>query len=253
MKFRFMLKFYIIVTIVTFSYIILNSTYENIYTYKAIKEFKEQCNEVNSSDTNHKYYNVSRETEESAFTRNGGLVNPGAPLDIIIKLESTFDLVVTPFINFFIGGHAAICCDNYKDENISTTTYDLIETTYNNTSTKAEICDKSYWEDLTFTDNYIILRVKNLSSSDKEKSYQKLLSMLGDPYNITFLLNKKKTHYCTDLATKTFKVVGKNTNYDGFVTTVYDLLVSPDVEIVGYKEYNSTNDISSYYGVNISL
>lgn len=253
MKFRFMLKFYIIITITTFGYIILNSTYENIYTYNAIASFKEQCSEVTSSANNERYFNVSRETQESSFTRNGGLINPGAPLDIIIKLESTFDLIVTPFINFFIGGHAAICCYEYMDENISTSSYDLIETTYNNTSTKAEIVDKSYWEDLTFTDNYIILRVKNLSKDDKEKSYQKLLSMLGDPYNITFLLNRKNTHYCTDLVTKTFNVVGKNTNYDGFVTTVYDLLVSPCVEIVGYKEYNQKNNVSSYYGVNINL
>lgn len=253
MKFRFMLKFYIIVTTVTFCYIIINSTYENIYSYNAIKAFKEQCSEVESSYNNQRYYNVSRETEEFSFTRNGGLINPGAPLDIIIKLESTFDLIVTPFINFFIGGHAAICCYDYEDENVFTTSYDLIETTYNNESTKAEVCDKSYWEDLTFTDNYIILRVKNLSEDDKQKSYQKLLSMLGDPYNITFLLNRKNTHYCTDLVTKTFNVAGKNTNYDGFVTTVYDLLVSPDVEIVGYKEYDKNTNISSYYGVNINL
>lgn len=251
MKLKFMLKFFIIICLTTFAYIIIGASYENIYTYNKIEEFKKECTQIESNNKYIKLYNVSRETEASSFEFRIYGINPGAPLDIIIKLESTFDLWCTPFINFFIGGHAAICADNYKDDNISLTNYDVIETTYNEAHKEVFVSSKVYWENITFTDKYIILRVKGLTDDEKSIALKKAISMLGDPYNLTFITNTKNTHYCSDLVTKTFKSVGKNTNYDGFATTIYDLLVSSSTEIVGYKEFDPNTQISSYYGVNL--
>lgn len=253
MKLKFMLKFFIIITLTTFGYIIINSTFENIYSVNLINDFKQTCTEVPGPNKNIKFYNVSRETEKPAFKYEDFFVNPGAPLDIIIKLDSTFDLWVTPFINFFIGGHAALCTDFYDDGNVVLNDELLIETTYNSQNKHVFISQKYYWEDTSFTDSYIILRVKNLTEEDHKEILSKAVSMLGDPYNLTFIMNTKKTHYCSDLITKCFKVANKNCNYDGFATTVYDLLVSGCTEIVGYKEYDSKTNIKSYYGVNLSL
>lgn len=251
MKLKFMLKFFIIITLTTFGYIIINSTYENIYTHNKIEEFKKECVEVDGPNKYIKFYNVSRETERASFVYHTYGMNPGAPLDIIIKLESTYNLWVTPFINFFIGGHAALCMDNYENDEVYLTDEDLIETTYNDSHQEAFVSSKNYWENTSFTEKYVILRVKNLTDEERYQALEKAVSMLGDPYNLTFIMNTKKSHYCSDLVTKAFKVVGKNTNYDGFATTVYDLLVSPDTEIVGYKEFDPKTQISSYYGVNL--
>ena len=251
MKLKFMLKFFLIITLTTLGYIIIDSTFENIYSYNKIEEFKNECDEVSSPNKYIKFYNVSRETERPSFEYHSYGMNPGAPLDIIIKLESTFNLWCTPFINYFIGGHAAICMDEYKSKDLNLTNYDLIETTYNNSHKEVFVSSKAYWENTSFTEKYIILRVKGLTDEDRNEALNKAISMIGDPYNLTFIMNTKNSHYCSDLVTKVFKSVGKNTNYDGFATTIYDLLVSPDTEIVGYKEFSPVTQISSYYGVNL--
>ena len=124
-------------------------------------------------------------------------MNPGAPLDIIIKLESTFNLWCTPFINYFIGGHAAICMDEYKSKDLNLTNYDLIETTYNNSHKEVFVSSKAYWENTSFTEKYIILRVKGLTDEDRNEALHKAISMIGDPYNLTFIMNTKNSHYCS--------------------------------------------------------
>ena len=128
---------------------------------------------------------------------------------------------------------------------------DILNDTLNNSHKEVFVSSKAYWENTSFTEKYIILRVKGLTDEDRNEALHKAISMIGDPYNLTFIMNTKNSHYCSDLVTKVFKIVGKNTNYDGFATTIYDLLVSPDTEIVGYKEFNPVTQISSYYGVNL--
>ena len=43
-----MLKFFLIITLTTLGYIIIDSTFENIYSYNKIEEFKNECGEVSS-------------------------------------------------------------------------------------------------------------------------------------------------------------------------------------------------------------
>lgn len=239
----------------TVAYFIIFALIENISTPAMIKSFKKECTEYvdDLSDDKQKFYTVSRGTNRPAFTVDSyGIVNPGAPLDVIVKLESTYDIpFVTQFINFFIGGHAALCCDTYNKNGVILNNKMLIEATYNSAHDDVFVCSKSYWEQISFTERYIILRVKDLTDSDREKVLDKAVSMIGDKYNLSFIFNTHKYHYCSDLITKAFRVVNKNTNYDGFATTIYDLVMSGDVEIVGYKEYNKDTKVSSYYGVDL--
>ena len=48
MKLKFMLKFFLIITLTTLGYIIIDSTFENIYSHNKIEEFKNECVEVSS-------------------------------------------------------------------------------------------------------------------------------------------------------------------------------------------------------------
>ena len=56
MKLKFMLKFFLIITLTTLGYIIIDSTFENIYSYNKIEEFKNECDEVSSPNKYIKFY-----------------------------------------------------------------------------------------------------------------------------------------------------------------------------------------------------
>lgn len=242
---------FLIVTVV-FSYIVLSSITENVIVSVEINKFKEEAVLVESiSMKNKKFYNVSRETDEPGFTCNASTINPGMPLDIIVRLTSSFNFpVLHEIFSFTIGGHAALICDDYSDSNYDIRKGELIETAYNNEHDDVFISDNRYWEDVDFTGNYIVLRV-DLTEDEKKVILNQAVSYIGDSYNLSFLFNTKKSHYCSDLMTKAFMAANINLNYDGFATTVYDLIVSNKTRIVMYKEYNPSTKISSYYGVNI--
>lgn len=254
-RFKFLHKIILTMILSTIAYFIIFALIENVGASCKIKNFKKECTQYveEMSNDKQKFYTVSRGTNRPAFTKNSyDVVNPGSPLDVIVKLESTFDIpFVTQFINFFIGGHAALCCDTYDNDGLVLNNNYLIEATYNSAHDDVFVCSKSYWEQIGFTERYIILRVKNLTDEDRTKVFEKAISMIGDKYNLSFIFNTHKYHYCSDLITKSFKAANRNTNYDGFATTIYDLVLSNDVEIVGYKEYDKTTKISTYYGVDL--
>lgn len=254
-RFKFLHKIILTMILSTAIYFIIFALVENASTSCMIKSFKNECTEYveEMSNDKQKFYTVSRGTNRPSFTKNSvGAVNPGAPLDVIVKLESTYDIpFVTQFINFFIGGHAALCCDTYNKDGLVLNNNYLIEATYNSAHDDVFVCSKAYWEYISFTERYLVLRVKNLTDDDRAKVLEKAVSMIGDKYNLSFIFNTHKYHYCSDLITKCFRVVNRNTNYDGFATTIFDLVMSGDVEIVGYKEYDRETKISSYYGVDL--
>lgn len=245
-------KLFLLFISVFVAYTIVSSTAENIYIQYRINSFKKSCtyNEA-LSDENTKFYSAETSDGRPSFEIENQNIQIGSPLDIIIKLDSTYDWpIFHEVISFTVGGHAALVCADYQDENYNISAGQLIETAFNEDQKAVEIANQFYWEALSFTYSYIVLRV-NLTDEQRSSVMQQAVNFIGDPYNLSFMFNTKKSHYCSDLVSKSFKAVGINLNYDGCATTVLDLAVSNQVQIVGYKEYNPTTKVSSYYGVNL--
>lgn len=251
---KFLVKLFLMAVAIFCGYVVTSSTYENISVHMKIKNFKEECTQVDKLNKNNykQFYSVSRENEEPSITYKNGVVKPGAPLDIVLKLDSTYDFpVFHEVVSFTIGGHAALSTMAYDDGNFSIPAQAMLETTFNDQSKEVFVNTYNYWESLNFTYSYLVLRV-NLTEKQKIDAMNKAVSMLGDPYNVSFIFNTRDTHYCSDLIMKIFREVGMFLNYDGFVTTIYDLIMSEDTDIVMYKEYNPHSKVESYYGVNFT-
>lgn len=247
---KFYMKLILSIFITSFVYIFVNSSIKNIMTSIQIKNFKDSCtlDEINSTSSA-EYYTVSRETQPGMYNNNGYIL-PGSSCDIMINLTSSFDFpIVHEIASFTIGGHAALAAFDYSDSFYDITNKDDIETAYNEEQKETFVDTKEYWNNLLYTDSFIVLRV-DLTEYQKRVVFNEAVSMLGDPYNLSFFFNTKESHYCTDLITKAFNSVGINLNSDGFLTTTYDLITSKYTQIVGYKEYDKVNEISRYYYVN---
>ena len=247
---KFLLKVFNVIFITFIAYILVSSSIKNIIVQTRINNFKKECtlNETLSTP-NKKFYSVSRETNKSLIY-DGDIVYAGQPLDIMINLSSSFAVPgFYEIFSFTIGGHAAVNSLNYADFTYDINESNCLETAYNDKYQDVFYDSRNYWEDLNYTDSYLVFRV-NLTENEKRIVFNKLVSMLDDKYNLSFLFNTKESHYCSDLVYKAFKEVGVNLNFDGFVTTMFDIATSKKVNLVVYKEYDKTKDIANYYFVN---
>ena len=247
---KFLSKLLSLIFITTISYILINSTVKNIMVYFQINQFKNSCvYDSELSDESKKFYYVSSDSDKS-LTYENGVVEAGISCDIMINLNSSFTFpLIHELFSFTIGGHAALNAYDYDDFLYEISKNNCLEVAYNDIYNKVFYDENDYWNNLNYTYSYIVLRVK-LTEEEKKIVFNKMVSMLGDNYNLTFLLNTKESHYCSDLMTKAFKEVGINLNQDGFITTMYDIITSRSTKIVMYKEYDKNLGVEKYYYVN---
>ena len=86
----------------------------------------------------------------------------------------------------------------------------------------------------------------HLSEEELDEVVSVTSGHLGDPYNYNFTFDTLNKSYCSDLISKVFDKVNLNLNKDGFWTTVWDIMVSPDLYIT-YYHYISNGVKYVYY------
>ena len=80
------------------------------------------------------------------------------------------------------------------------------------------------------------LRIKGTTEEDRDKIIEYAENQEGMPYNFSFLFNRHKSFYCTDLVSRSTRNAGINVNYDFLATTGNDIIVSPNVYIIFIRE-----------------
>ena len=225
---------------------------KNIYVDIMVEQFKNRgvYNEELSSSTVRVYEVFSDTEDRPAVTKRGNSVYPGNSLDIMVGLTSEIEIpLVRVFISFFAGGHAALVMDEFEDAQLtgSLSSWDIIETSGLIIEQEVLFSEKDYWGTSEPYENVIGLRVKNLTEEKRKKVLSTATSLIGDPYNYSFIANTKNTTYCSDLVMKSYASVGVNLNKDGFTTSVYDLVVSGETMISYYHHYDSDGVKSVYY------
>lgn len=204
----------------------------NTYFYKVTKDYKDVSPSFTYIDNN----------DRPLYLRNLPYA-PGSSGDILTSLYSPLNSkILRNFVEFYFGGHAAIVDG-----------YDLIETTGLAENMEDNVVIESYNDWLlpenTKRSEFIGIKVKDASYEDRKQAYQNAKAKLGEPYNYTFVFNTKKSHYCTDLVSKSYYQVSKeyDLNQDLIAVTVQDLITSTDTYIFMYKKQNNDGSYNVYY------
>lgn len=239
--FRSILIFLIIGAVTT-------ASVKNVMKLVIVEQFKSQgVYQEDISTDRIKYYKIESD-EEKGFKKIGNNILPGAPGDILASTQATVvNPLVSGIVSYFAGGHAAICCDNYKDYQINLDSSTSIEATgLESGANLAKPFNKNYWMNKTVFKEMMALRVK-MTESEKKEVLSNSSALLGDPYNFSFIFDTENKSYCSDIVSKAYSKVGANLNKDGFTTSVYDLIVSSDTYLSYYHYYDNNNVLHVYY------
>lgn len=221
---------------------------KNIHSYILIEQFKSKgvLNEEKSTD-NIKIYEIESDENLLSYTNGKSDIYPGNSGDILINLKSEINIpIVEEIISFFAGGHAAIVLDDLEDISLYANSNKVVETTgLEAGNNPAIIGAKESWNNRFYYKEVVGLRVK-MTDLERKKVISKAISLVGDPYNYSFIVDTLNKSYCSDLVMKAFSSIGVNLNKDGFTTSVYDLIVSNETYI-SYYQYYDTNDVRHIY------
>lgn len=248
-------KIWITVLIATGLFVVTSSIIENSSINTNIENFKQKgVYQESFSNINTKFFIVPRETlddyQPSFYITESNKLLPGRTGDILTDRQSSFQQIpfVNEFITTFVGGHAAIVAPEYKDNNISSTEGEFIESTglSDDNLNVAQISINGIRDISGGRNTTVGLRVKT-SLENKRVAATNALSFVGNPYNYSFIFETNIKNYCTDLVTKSYLPLGINLNYDLGPTTVQDIDMSSNVYIFYYKYKDSNNVTNIYY------
>lgn len=196
-----------------------------------------------------KYYLVPGNEKKQTFDFSSKL--PGVKGDILVSTEASLGFpLVSDFVSYFAGGHAALSTGVYRDFDINTSSTSTIEATGMdiNNSDSAILQKSASWVYDNYFDSVIGLRV-DMTDEQIDEVLSLATSLVGDPYNYSFIFNTEKTSYCTDLISKCFKKVGFNLNKDGGTNSIYDFIVSNETYIYYYHYFKDDVKYIYYLGM----
>lgn len=243
---KIILKIVIIILSSTIIGMTINSSVENIKIGSAVKKFVEDgVYQESLSDSKNKYYKVSRETYGGgrSYTVKNGYITYGGPGDIVVGLKvNAFNIPgLKELVEFYFGGHAASNC---YDETYNGTFYKSNFTIESKPSGGVDCVSSIFWNDTSYQTEVIALRVKTTEEKRRE-AFHYMANQIGKKYNYSFVFNRNKTFYCSDIVSRAYARVGHNLNYDGFYVSIQDLICSPDTYISFYKK--TSKGINYYY------
>ena len=92
------------------------------------------------------------------------------------------------------------------------------------------------------------LRIKGINNEKRNIFTENLKNEVGKKYTYSFLIHSKNKYYCTDLVTRVAKTIDINLNYDLFISTGNDIIVSNNTFIIFVcKKTDIKNKIINLY------
>ena len=228
---------------------ILSASVKNVMTSVKVSNFKAKgVYQQDISTDNVKFYRIESNEELPSYIVKDNLIIPGAPGDILVTKEALLGpSFVRAFITFFAGGHAALCTDSYTDLDFTLSDLKSIEATgLEEGANLASSSYRTYWGSNDIYNEVIGLRVRT-TEEQRQEVLSVASSLIGDPYNYSFLFDTTNKSYCSDLVSKAYSYIGINLNKDDFTTSIYDLIVSGDTYISYYHYYDSNGTKNIYY------
>jgi len=228
----------VIFSVTVFFACLINASIEFLCVEKEIKEFVER-GEFYIEIGNTKYYKVSKKYEYEDVSKHiYSTTDPkkyvGSTADILSTTRNPLSSV--PFIGFFSRiawvGHSALIMESDGSK--------ICEVVGNEPDPKdnfVRIVDNRWISGDTGSPHIVALRVKNLDDEDKTKitDYATLQAQEQDRYNFFFPITQTNKYYCTDLVSRSINQASININYDGFMTTGNDMILSKHTYIIFYR------------------
>lgn len=225
------------------------ATVKNFQKIMIVDEFKSKAifEEEKSTDLV-KFYRIDANEELDSYTVVGNKIIPGVEGDILVSTQATLiNPLISGLVSFFAGGHAAICTNKYYDHDIYLDKDLSIESTgLNSGDNPTSIFYRDYWENDEVFKEVIGLRVK-MTEKERKEIISLSSSIIGDPYNFSFLFDTVNKSYCSDLVSKVFEYIGVDLNKDDFTTSIYDLIVSNETYISYYHYFDNKGIKYIYY------
>lgn len=225
---------------------------KNVHKVILVEDFKKNAVlQEDISTASVKYYKIASNEEYATFTKSGNLVYPGNESDILVTTEALVGSeVIRGTVSFLVGGHAAYVNENYGDYKLSyidkgTTTIEA--TGLNEGENLSAIFNSNYWINDSVYKEVIGLRVK-MTDEQRHEVNSVASSLVGDPYNYSFVFDTVNKSYCSDIMYKAYRKVGINLNKDGFATTIFDLISSSDCYISYYHVFKDGVKYIYYLG-----
>lgn len=227
---------------------ISTATVKNFQKIMIVDEFKSRgVFEEEKSTDQIKFYRIDANETRDSYTIVDNKVIPGVEGDILVSTQATIiSPLVSGIVSFFAGGHAAICTGKYYDHNIQLDNSLSIESTGLGEGINPTIVAyRDYWANDDIFTEVIGLRVK-MTDKERKEVISLASSIIGDPYNFSFLFDTVNKSYCSDLVSKVFAYIGVDLNKDDFTTSIYDLIVSNETYI-SYYHYFDNNGVKHIY------
>lgn len=225
------------------------STVKNVQKTILVEEFKDKgVFQKELSTEKIKFYKIESNEKKEAFISYDGIIYPGTVGDIIVSTNNKLvNPVIGGLLSYTVGGHACLVTKDYEDYQIDLDDDTCIEAIgLNENNNVASVFPRDFWDNHPVYREVIGLRVK-MSDEEIDELISYASTLVGDPYNYSFLFNTDESSYCTDIISKSFKKIGYNLNKDSFATTVYDLIVSSDTYISYYHYFDSEGVKHIYY------
>jgi len=218
----------------------------------------------------HLYFEVPRETSRGEGNRpvfsDAEKRRPGVRGDILLTQEFPFPSVrwADIFVSYYFGGHAALVTgpNNVIEATGTTATFselvrsifhrgydteaqfsrNLIKSSNNWLTMRRQAGDPNFdYFNGFYRNNFVAVRIKDDGYFDENIEiaidYAESAFDRRPLYNFLFWLNTRYRYYCTDIISRAFDRINHyterniNLNRDGFITSVNDIVLSPDVYI----------------------
>lgn len=220
----------------------------NIYMTEEVKDFISKGTFECEIDGVY-YYKVIDETlneETIQLNHDTGFLRLGKTGDFFLIPQSGMDFMpmFAEFVSYLFGGHAGMIVDdgNYTVEAMGGS------------------ADQSYvlqWPtDLHEEERTLIgMRVVGSTKEERAQAAKNAESLIGKPYNYTFVFDTQGKYYCTDLCHRVYSSeFGMNYQLDdnGFHVSCQDLFRSEQTQIT-FVKYNYNGNTYIYYAYNPNL
>lgn len=186
------------------------------------------------------YYKVSKKydyEDTNNIIRDENYDYIGTTGDIYITSTNFSPLLITKYICKRLRcGHAGIVYSAGAKE-----LYEIV-----GNKTREENVVKLYqndWNDLTSFNETIVLRVKDIKETDKDKIKEHLDSISGYKYNSFVLMHAKGAYYCTDLCTRSYEDVLNINIGKGIISTGCTMIENDNTYLIYYKREVNKEDI----------
>lgn len=233
------LFFFIIITSLTIGVgFLINSSVEFIFVEKEIRDFVSrgelyiEVGSISYYQVPKKYAYEDADAHVFDITDYNKLV--GSSADILSTTRNPMRGI--PFVGFFSRlcwvGHSALVMNDSGSE--------ICEVVGNEDNPKdnfVRIEDNTWIKGDIDSPNILCLRVKDLTQEQKTTitSYAQHQADEQKRYNFLFPIKMTNKYYCTDLVSRSIEEAGINVNYDGFVTTGNDMILSKNTYIIYYR------------------